>query len=94
MNKSEMAKKLAAKAEISQAKAGEILDIVFSPEDGLVASELQAEQRVAIGGFGTFEVRERAARMGRNPRTGEQIKVRARKYPAFKAAKKLKDGID
>ena len=93
MNKSEMARKLAATSELTQAQAAHVLDKIFDPIRGLVADELGAGGKVAIGGFGMFEVRERAARAGRNPHTGEAISIPARKYPAFKAAKGLKDRV-
>lgn len=93
MNKNEMAKKLAANTELTQAQAGRVIDKIFDPVHGLVADELGVGGKVAIGGFGTFEVRERAARMGRNPHTGEELAIPAKKYPAFKAAKGLKDRV-
>jgi len=93
MNKSEMARKLAARAGLTQARSAEVLDKIFDPVHGVIADELDAGGRVAIGGFGTFEARERAARAGRNPRTGESITIAAKRYPAFKAAKSLKDRV-
>ena len=83
MNKSEMARKLATKASLTQARSADVLEAIFDPAHGVVA----------IGGFGTFESRERAARAGRNPRTGESITIAAKRYPAFKAAKSLKDRV-
>ena len=93
MNKSEMARKLAASANTTQARSADLLDKIFDPVHGLIAGELAAGGKVSIGGFGTFEARERAARAGRNPRTGEAITIAAKKYPAFKAAKGLKDTV-
>ncbi|MDE2875657.1 MAG: HU family DNA-binding protein [Gemmatimonadota bacterium] len=93
MNKSEMARKLAASANTTQARSADLLDKIFDPAHGLIAGELAAGGKVSIGGFGTFEARERAARTGRNPRTGEAITIAAKKYPAFKAAKGLKDTV-
>jgi len=93
MNKSEMARKLAARSGLTQAQSADVLDMVFSPVNGVVADELDAGGKVSIGGFGTFEARERAARAGRNPRTGEAITIAAKRYPAFKAAKSLKDRV-
>ncbi len=93
MNKSEMARKLAASADITQVLAAELVDGIFDPVHGLIAGELAAGGKVSIGGFGTFESRERAARAGRNPRTGEAITIAAKRYPAFKAAKGLKDAV-
>ncbi len=97
MNKTQMAKELASQVEdLTQAGAGEIIDALFDPTDGIIATELATagtDQKVSIGGFGTFEVRERSARTARNPRTGETVHVPARKHPAFKAAKALKDCV-
>ena len=93
MNKSEMARKLAARSGLTQAQSVDVLETVFSPVNGVIADELDAGGKVSIGGFGTFEARERAARAGRNPRTGEAITIAAKRYPAFKAAKSLKDRV-
>lgn len=97
MNKTQMAKELASRVEdLTQAGAGAIVDALFDPADGIIADELATagtDQKVSIGGFGTFEVRERSARTARNPRTGATVHVPARKHPAFKAAKGLKDRV-
>ena len=93
MNKSEMARKLASRSGLTQALSAEVLEIIFNPVLGIIADELDAGGKVSIGGFGTFEARQRAARSGRNPRTGESITIAAKNYPAFKAAKSLKDRI-
>ena len=90
MNKQELAEKIAKEHELTKAKANEIVDSVFaSVEEALVAGD-----KVAIAGFGIFEVRERSARIGRNPRTGEAVEVPASKAPAFKAGKAFKDAVD
>lgn len=95
MNKTEMAAKLAKKVDITQAQAADIVDCIFStePGEGIIAVELDAGRKVTIGGFGTFDTKHRSARMGRNPATGEQIHIEARKYATFKAAKGLKDRV-
>jgi DNA-binding protein HU-beta len=95
MNKTEMAQKLAKKADITQAKAAEIVDHIFSstPGEGIIAVELDAGRKVAVSGFGTFETRNRKARQGRNPATGETIQIKATTYAAFKPAKGLKDRV-
>ena len=95
MNKSEMADKLAHKCDISQAKASEIINCIFDtkPGHGIIAIELDADRDVNIAGFGKFETRRRSARTGRNPATGEAIRIAAKKYPAFKAGKGLKDRV-
>ncbi|MFN3413559.1 MAG: HU family DNA-binding protein [Thermoanaerobaculum sp.] len=93
MNKSELALKLAKKVGLTQAKAAEVVDAIFSPQKGIVAVELDAGRKVTIPGFGTFSTRKRAARQGRNPATGKQITIPARKYPAFKVGKTLKEKV-
>jgi DNA-binding protein HU-beta len=95
MTKAEMAAKLAAKCDLSQGKAADIIDCIFSTKDreGIIATELDAEREVSIAGFGKFETRHRAARMGRNPATGATIQIAATKVAAFKAAKGLKDRV-
>ncbi len=95
MNKTELAQKLASKTGLTQAKANEVVDALFSskPGHGIIAIELDADRKVSVSGFGTFETRRRGARMGRNPATGEAIQIEAKKYPAFKAAKGLKDRV-
>ena len=95
MNKTEMVAALARKTEITQNKAAEVVDAIFStvPGQGLIAGELQGGGEVSIGGFGKFETRERGARTGRNPATGATIQIAAKRSPAFKAAKNLKDAI-
>ena len=95
MNKSEMVEKLARKCDISQAKAAEIINCMFDtkPGAGIIAVELDAGREVSIAGFGKFETRHRSARMGRNPATGAAIHIPAKKYPAFKAGKGLKDRV-
>lgn len=95
MNKSEMADKLASKADLTKAKAGEVIDLIFStePGEGIIAVELDAGRKVSIYGFGTFSTKSRSARKGRNPATGQTIDIPARKYAHFSAAKGLKDRV-
>ena len=95
MNKTELAQKLAKKTDLTQAKAVEVVECIFSSKDGegIIAIELDADRKVSISGFGVFETRRRGARMGRNPATGAPIQIAAKKYPAFKAAKGLKDRV-
>ena len=95
MNKSEMADKLASKADISKTKAAEIIDMVFStdPGEGIIAVELDAGRKVSIFGFGTFSTKSRSARKGRNPATGATIDIPARKYAHFAPSKGLKDRV-
>ncbi|MGL9750775.1 MAG: nucleoid-associated protein HU-beta [Symbiopectobacterium sp.] len=90
MNKSQLIDKIAADADISKAAAGRVLDAII----GSVTDSLKAGDDVALVGFGTFSVRERAARTGRNPRTGKEISIPAAKVPGFRAGKSLKDAVN
>ena len=90
MNKSELIDAIAEAAEMTKADAGRALDAVVS----VVTKALKKGDSVTLVGFGTFEVRKRGARTGRNPRTGEEIKIKAANNPAFKAGKALKDAVN
>ncbi|MCU4674196.1 HU family DNA-binding protein [Catenovulum sp. 2E275] len=90
MNKSQLIEKIAAGADISKASAGRALDSFIEA----VSGALQEDDQVALVGFGTFSVRERAARTGRNPQSGETIEIAAAKIPAFKPGKALKDAVN
>ena len=89
MNKTELISAVADKADISKADAGRAIDSLFE----VVGKALKKKDKVSLVGFGTFLVRERAARVGRNPKTGAALKIKASKTPAFKAGKALKDAI-
>ena len=89
MTKVELIEKMANDAEISKAAAQKALDSFI---DGLKKT-LKKGNKVTLVGFGTFSVGKRAARKGRNPRTGETIKIKASKTPKFKAGKAFKDAI-
>ncbi|WP_428312584.1 HU family DNA-binding protein [Hydrocarboniphaga sp.] len=89
MNKSELIQAIADKADLSKADAGRALDAMIL----VIGKALKKKDKVAVVGFGTFQVRERAARSGRNPATGATLKIKASKTPAFKAGKALKDAI-
>lgn len=89
MTKTELAAKVAEKAGISKKAAAEAVDAVLAS----VTEALDAGEKVSLVGFGTFEVRTRAARQGINPRTKETISIPASKLPVFKAGKSLKDVI-
>jgi DNA-binding protein HU-beta len=93
MNKSDLVDALADATGMTKADAGRAVDALFSPDGGVIAKTLKKDGRVQITGFGTFEAKHRKARTGRNPRTGETIKIAATKTPAFRAGKGLKDGI-
>ncbi len=89
MNKTELIAAVAEKAGLSKKDA----DAAIGATVDAIADALKAGDKVALVGFGTFEVRERAERMGKNPQTGEAIKIAASKVPAFKAGKALKDAL-
>lgn len=90
MNKTELIAKVAEEADISKKDATSAVEAVF----GSIMGALQGGDKVQLVGFGTFEVRERAARKGRNPQTGEEIDIAASKVPAFKPGKALKDAVN
>ena len=90
MNKSELIDKVSEMAELNKASATRAVEAVF---DG-IAEALKQGETVNLVGFGTFSVGERAARSGRNPRTGETIAIPASKSPKFKAGKGLKDAVN
>ncbi len=93
VNKQELIEAVAAARDTSKSDAGDIVDLFFSA-DGLIAKELKRGGSVNLTGFGSFEVRKRAAREGRNPQTGATIKIKASKVPAFRAGKGLKDTVN
>lgn len=90
MNKSDLINQIAEGAEISKAQAGKALDATLDA----ITKALAEGDTVSLVGFGTFQVRERAARTGRNPRTGEEIQIAASKTPAFKPGKAFKDSVN
>ncbi|WP_110665532.1 MULTISPECIES: nucleoid-associated protein HU-beta [Salinicola] len=90
MNKSELIEAIAASADIPKAAATRALDAMIES----VADSLKKGDSVALVGFGTFSVKERAARTGRNPQTGKAIEISAAKVPSFKAGKALKDAVN
>ena len=90
MNKTQFIEAIAANADIKKKDA----EAAVNAMTAVIAEALKAGDKVQIVGFGTFEVKERAAREGRNPRTGEAIKIAASKSPAFSAGKGLKDAIN
>lgn len=89
MNKSDLIAKVSERSGLSKKAAGEAVEAVL----GSIADALAAGEKVTLVGFGTFEVRERAARRGVNPATGKAIEIAASKVPAFKAGKSLKDAV-
>ncbi|MBR3737327.1 MAG: HU family DNA-binding protein [Eubacterium sp.] len=89
MNKTDLVAAVAAKAEISKKDAEAAVSAVFAS----ITDALADGDKVALVGFGTFDVKTRAARTGLNPRTGEKLSIPASKAPAFKAGKALKDAV-
>ncbi|KEO83686.1 HU family DNA-binding protein [Tumebacillus flagellatus] len=89
MNKTDLINLVSEKAELTKKDAGNAVDAVF---DAIVEA-LANGDKVQLIGFGNFEVRERSARKGRNPQTGEEIEIAASKTPAFKPGKQFKDSI-
>jgi DNA-binding protein HU-beta len=90
MNKNDLVQAVADEANLSKADAARAVDAVLAS----VGKALKQGDTVALVGFGTFQVKERAARTGRNPRTGEEITIAASKNPVFKAGKALKDAVN
>lgn len=95
MNKSELRDALASKTGFSKRDSEEAINALFATDrGGIIANELRNGRRVQVTGFGTFESRSRKARQGRNPQTGQSIRIAAARYPAFKAGRGLKDRVD
>ena len=90
MNKAEFVDAVAEGAELSKIEAARAVDAMV----GAITKALKKGDTVTLVGFGTFQVRERSARTGRNPRTGDTIKIAASKNPAFKAGKALRDAVN
>ena len=90
MNKTELVAAIAEKAALSKKDAEKALNAFV----GTVEDALKKGEKIQLVGFGTFEVKERAARDGRNPKTGETIKIAASKAPAFSAGKAFKDAVN
>lgn len=89
MNKTDLIAAVADKADLSKADAARAIESFFE----VVGKALKKRDKVALVGFGTFMVRERKARSGRNPKTGATLKIKASKTPSFKAGKALKDMV-
>ena len=90
MNKTELVAAVAEKAGVSKKDAATAVDAVFE----VIGDELQKKEKVQLLGFGTFQTSERKARTGRNPQTGEDIKIAAATLPAFKPGKALKEKVN
>ena len=90
MNKNELIDAIAEEADLSKASAGRALDAAINA----ITGALTKQDTVSLVGFGTFSVKHRAAREGRNPRSGETIQIQASNAPGFKAGKALKDAVN
>ena len=90
MNKEELVQEIAKKASVTQKEAAEVLAALLET----VQKTDSKGQKVTLVGFGTFEARKRAARIGRNPQTGKELKIPATTVPAFSAGKKFKDAVN
>ena len=90
MNKTQFVEAIAEKSGLKKKEAEAALNAMTE----VVAEALKAGEKIQLVGFGTFEVKERAARSGRNPKTGEVIQIEASKHPAFTAGKALKDSVN
>jgi len=90
MHKVDLQEKIANEAGISKAAAGRAIDSIL----GNITKSLKKGESVSLVGFGTFKISNRSARIGRNPRTGEEIKIKASKSPRFSAGKGLKEAVN
>ncbi len=90
MNKTDLISEVAARTGMTKKEIEKVVNAFFSTIEGT----LKSGNKVQLIGFGTFEVRDRRARKGRNPQTGEEISIPAARVPAFKAGKALKDAVD
>ncbi len=98
MNKSELIEALAKKTDLSKRQVNDVLDALFSTSSdkkktGIIAAQVAKGDKVTLTGFGSFERRARKARTGRNPQTGDTIKIPAAKYPACAAGQAVKDRV-
>ncbi|KRF51443.1 DNA-binding protein [Bacillus sp. Soil531] len=89
MNKTELVDAVATKSELTKQDSKKAVDALFET----ISNTLAQEEKIQLVGFGTFEIRERAERTGRNPQTGEEMTIPASKAPAFKPGKELKEAI-
>ena len=95
MNKTELIERVAQKTGLTMKDAKNVVDAIFStqPKNGIIANELKSGRKVQTTGFGTFVIRRRKKREGRNPQTGATIEIPATKFPAFSAGRALKDRV-
>jgi DNA-binding protein HU-beta len=95
VNKTELVEKVASKTGLTLKDSKTVVETIFSaiPKEGIIAAELNAGRKVQITGFGTFQIRRRKKREGRNPQTGEPIQIPASRFPSFTAGRALKDRV-
>jgi nucleoid DNA-binding protein len=95
VNKTELVERIAQKTGLTMKDSKNVIDAIFSTQTkhGIIAAELKSGRKVQITGFGTFQVRKRKKREGRNPQTGATIEIPATKFPAFSAGRALKDRV-
>ena len=93
MNKAELLEALVKKTDLPTRDVKAVVDALFHASEGVIAKTIRKGDKVVIAGFGSFERRARGARTARNPQTGDAIKVKARKVPAFKAGASLKQSV-
>jgi DNA-binding protein HU-beta len=89
MNKTDLIERVSSTTQLSKKDVAKAVDAIFDA----ISGALQEGEKVQLAGFGNFEIRERGARKGRNPQTGEEIEIAATKVPAFKPGKQLKDRV-
>src|SRR5689334_20785202 len=93
MNRAELTAELAARTGLSRGQAGEVVSALFDPSDGLIAGELKGGGTLALHDFGAFGVKDRLARKGRDPRTGREVDVPARRSCYFRPRKGLRSSM-
>lgn len=94
MNKTELTEALADRNDMTKADAQRTVNALFDTDSGIITRTLRGKEKVQITGFGTFETRKRSSRMGRNPQTGEKIRIPATVTVNFRAGKGLKDAVN
>jgi DNA-binding protein HU-beta len=94
MNKTDLISTLVGDVGLSKKQANGVIDAIFGASEGVIAKGLKKGEKISITGFGTFSLGKRNARVGRNPQTGEKVKIAASKAAKFKAGKSLKDFVN
>ena len=93
MNKAELLQAIVKRTDLPARDVKSVVDAIFHPGEGVLATAMKKGDKVVIAGFGSFEQRKRSARTARNPQTGAPVKVKARKVPAFRAGASLKETV-